>query len=250
MKRIFLSLMFLVAVFSVKADQLAYITKSQAEKAVAYLKSLEYVIEFCGCCDGSYEQYLFYTDVYAKHTGYENYYEVILLLDNYDGTTREHPIDLAYIHILKDDGLAHCLGLELGFECDPCTEPFEIYYEGDEGYEGEYLFMSKSEAESVKIFLNNQKIIYYYCACCDISEDYVITLYKLTITSIEIHQYEDFELVELEILTNDQNGETFYITAADLFAIFIPETSTYAYSLSRKLNLTDFDSCVDGITLK
>src|SRR5690606_26052749 len=147
---ILLSLMFFATVLSAKADQLAYITKSQADKTVSYLKNLDYVIEFCGCCSESYEEYLNYIDVYSKHTGYEDYYEVILLVDNYDGTTKEHPIDLAYIHILKDDGLAYCLGLELGFECDPCTEPFAVY---DEGYEEEFFFISKSEAEAVKDIL-------------------------------------------------------------------------------------------------
>jgi len=247
MKRILLSLMFLVAVFSVKADQLAYLTKEQADKAVNYLLKLEFVIEYCGCCEDDYQKFIYFNDVYSKHTGYENYYEVYLTIENYDGTIRSQTIDLAYIHVQTDDGLAHCLGLVLGFECDPCTEPFEIY---EEGYYDDYIIITGEEARKIGEIINANKTIYLYCGCCEVKNPYI----ELTVDSFEIF-YEDPENEQsdyagIAIGCIDAKGEFYFLSTSDISVIFIYESKNYAYSLSRKLGSVEFDSCVDGITLK
>ncbi len=128
-----LSYIFLIVTLSLlnititKADQLAWITKEQADLAVKFLKTQKEVILFCGCCNSDPKQKVKIMSVSSRHPVMggevdEEYYEVVIKA-KVNGKVVEIALDLAYVHIKKAEK-AYCLGKELNFECDPCTEPF------------------------------------------------------------------------------------------------------------------------------
>lgn len=107
-----------------KADQLAYITKEQAQKATEFLQSHKEIMLWCACCDqNSTKQVVTITKVYFEHTGYEQYYQVVLEGTDVHGNKVTEKLDLAYVHF-KIGNNAYNVGKTLGFECDPCTTPF------------------------------------------------------------------------------------------------------------------------------
>jgi len=105
---------------TVSADQLAYITKEQAEKGAALLKAEKEVLLFCGCCNNDPKIYLKVTGIKVQHTGYQDYWEIIITGITRKGEKRIVEADLAYVHVNRD-GKAICAGKILGFECDPCV---------------------------------------------------------------------------------------------------------------------------------
>ncbi len=110
---IFISLFF---AFQASADQLAYLTKVQAEQAVTFLKKNRKVTFFCGCCDNDKPESLKITDVYFKHTGYEDYYEVFVVVKTKNGI-ETRAIDLAYVWLTKSK---NTIASELALPHDPC----------------------------------------------------------------------------------------------------------------------------------
>jgi hypothetical protein len=112
---------------AVKADQLQWITKDQAETAVNYLKDNEIrqVILWCACCDKDPKMLVNISDVSYRIASDPNYYEVILKGFFFNGSSFNEDVDLAYVHIQKGRKW-YCLGKELEFECDPCTKPFKF----------------------------------------------------------------------------------------------------------------------------
>lgn len=130
MKKIIFTLLFISSVSLVYADQLAWITVEQAEKATKYLNKEKELIYFCACCSlDDPKQKITIEEVFYRHPEtygeiHEEYYEVVVKGTTADGRTVEWSLDLAYVHVKKKKK-AYCLGLELGFECDPCTEPFD-----------------------------------------------------------------------------------------------------------------------------
>lgn len=124
-----LLLLCLLIVFTpiVKADQLAWITKTQAEKAVEFLQKHKQVILHCACCDNDPKEKVKIKNITYRHptmAGEEqtDYYQVFVTV-KVNGKLEEIGLDLAYVHI-KQGKEAHCLGKVLSFECDPCIEPF------------------------------------------------------------------------------------------------------------------------------
>lgn len=124
-----LMLIFLLMFFApnLKADQLAWISKEQAEKAVAFLKKNKRVILHCACCDNDPKDKFKIKNITYRHPtmgGEEQkgYYQVFVTI-KVNGEWEEVGLDLAYVHV-KQGSKAHCLGTVLGFECDPCIEPF------------------------------------------------------------------------------------------------------------------------------
>ncbi len=103
------------------ADQLAYISKSDAEKA-AKLITGKNVVLFCGCCDGDTPQKVKVLKAEVQFTNYENYYEVYITFKNAAGDIVTEPIDLAYVWMLKKKKL-QTIGKFLGLEHDFCMEP-------------------------------------------------------------------------------------------------------------------------------
>lgn len=108
-------------------DQLAWITKEQAEKTVNYLEENEIsqVILWCACCDNDYRLLVNVSKVYFKPASDPKYYEVYIEGTKYSGGGFKDAVDLAYVHIQKGSKWK-CLGAVLGFECDPCTKPFKF----------------------------------------------------------------------------------------------------------------------------
>lgn len=110
-----------------KADQLAWITETQAKKAVEFLKTQKKVILHCACCDKDPKKKVKIKNIVYRHPKMagevqKDYYQVFVTI-KVDGKWKEVGLDLAYVHIQKGKK-AFCLGKELGFDCDPCIEPF------------------------------------------------------------------------------------------------------------------------------
>lgn len=122
MKLLPIFLLFL-APFLVKADQLQWLSKKDAQKGVDYLLTKKKVVLWCGCCTGDVKEKVKLLGAKVKHTGTENFYEVIITYKTASKEIKESAIDLAYIHFKKGK-LAYCVGTQLEMECDPCTEPF------------------------------------------------------------------------------------------------------------------------------
>lgn len=124
MKRIFISIIIIISSFlSIKADQLAYLSKDQAQKATTYLQKQSEVLLWCACCDKDPKQIVKVSKVYYEYTGNKVFYHIFLIGMNQNGKQVKEELDIAYVHINKN-GKAYCVGKELGFKCDPCTDTF------------------------------------------------------------------------------------------------------------------------------
>ncbi len=125
MKKLLCICIFILTSYLVKADELLWISKDQAEKTIKYLKEygINKAIFWCACCDGELPRKIDITKIYYKYTGEDQYYQVVIEGTDEKGRIVNEAVDLAYVHI--QSGLkANCLGKELGFECMPCTTPF------------------------------------------------------------------------------------------------------------------------------
>lgn len=87
------------------ADQSAYITKAQAEKAAAFLKDKSEIRHYCAPCDDKGDRTDAITSVEALDAGYRNYWEVKVNGQN---------IDLAYVYFRTKKGKWKNLAKELG----------------------------------------------------------------------------------------------------------------------------------------
>lgn len=96
-----LSLMLSLSAF---ADQAAYVTKAQAEKAAAFLKEQKQIRHYCAPCDDKGDKTEDVTDVSAAPAGYQDFWEVKV---NGEG------IDLAYVYFQTKDGKWKNLAKEL-----------------------------------------------------------------------------------------------------------------------------------------
>ncbi|MFT5915216.1 MAG: hypothetical protein ACI81T_001716 [Bacteroidia bacterium] len=124
--KILFFLAFLFVGFSAKADQLAFISKAQAEATVKYLneKKPSEIMFWCACCDND-ERYVYdFVSASFEHTGTDDYYQVVITFNDEKGMERQKKVDLAYVH-LKKGNKAKCLGTLMNYECSPCTEPFD-----------------------------------------------------------------------------------------------------------------------------
>ena len=124
----FISLILIVLNFSTaKADQLAWITKDQAEQTVQYFNDndIKAIVLFCGCCDKDVKMKISVDKVFYRKTENPDYYEVVIQGNAADGSRINEGVDLAYVHILRGSKW-RCLGKELGFKCDPCTKAFKF----------------------------------------------------------------------------------------------------------------------------
>jgi len=126
-KFIFICLLLFVVRLSY-SDQLAWITKAQAEKTVAYFEDndVEQVVLWCACCDKDTKTLINVTKVYYRQADDPTYFEVYIEGTNpLLGQMVSQPVDLAYVHV-KRGTKWRCLGKELKFECDPCTKSFKF----------------------------------------------------------------------------------------------------------------------------
>lgn len=128
MKTILAVLLLFIAVQITFSDQLAWITKEQAEKTVAYFEDndIDQVVLWCACCDNDVKTKVKVTRVYyRKVKESSDYYEIVIKGKYMNKEKLEDAFDLAYVHV-PVDGQWQCLGKELKFECDPCTKPFKF----------------------------------------------------------------------------------------------------------------------------
>ena len=102
------------------ADQLAWLSKENAEKAVKLLKENKSVTLYCGCCSGDLEKDIRITDVRIQKVKGYDYYEVIITYRDPVGDLNSEAVDLAYVWLLKDKKL-QTVGEVLGLKHDPCT---------------------------------------------------------------------------------------------------------------------------------
>lgn len=123
MKKIVLLIVVLLAFASASmADQLWYISQSEAKAAVELLQKQKYVLLFCGCCDGDEMQYVKIEKVYTKTES--GYYIVVVDGVDANGNKVSKELDLAYAHIQKKK-MALCVGKALKLDCDPCVKNLE-----------------------------------------------------------------------------------------------------------------------------
>ncbi|MEI8203906.1 MAG: hypothetical protein WCH34_12880 [Bacteroidota bacterium] len=122
-KKLLLVFLSSISTHFIFADQLSYITKSQADSAISVLKNQSEVLLWCACCDKDPKQIVKVSKVYYEFTGNKEFYHIFLIGINQNGKQIKEELDLAYVHIYKN-GKWYSLGQELGFKCNPCTKPF------------------------------------------------------------------------------------------------------------------------------
>ncbi len=115
-------------VFSISecyANQLTLLTKSQAEKAVAFLKdnNINEAIIWCGCCANEPMKKIQLSKTYSRFSGTDDFYEVVFVGKFNNGEIYNSPIDLANVH-LRSGNEAKNFGIILGLKSNPCTLPF------------------------------------------------------------------------------------------------------------------------------
>lgn len=124
-KKLLLVFLFSISTHFLFADQLSYITKSQADSAISVLKNHSEVLLWCSCCDKDPKVVIKIKDLKLNIVGQnKNYYQIVVVGIDKTGKEMKYDIDLAYTHIFKN-GKWYSLGQELGFKCDPCTKPFK-----------------------------------------------------------------------------------------------------------------------------
>ncbi len=127
MKKFLLAVLLFISVKLVYSDQLAWISKEQAEKTVEYFNenNIKSVVLWCACCDNDSKMKVKISRIYYKAVSGYSYYEVWIEGKDKDGKRLKQSVDLAYVHV-KKNGEYSCLGKLLEFECDPCTVPFKL----------------------------------------------------------------------------------------------------------------------------
>ena len=117
-----LLVLFLSIVGFAQADQLAYLTKEQAEEVAAYLNKKNEIYLFCGCCAIVEPQRIIVDHAEAVYTGYEDYWEVEIAYEYTDEKTyfKRKKLDLAYVWKKGLFGYK-TLGKKFKLDHDPCV---------------------------------------------------------------------------------------------------------------------------------
>jgi hypothetical protein len=92
---------------TVLADQAAYITKAQADKAAAFLKDKKQIRHYCSPCDDKGDKVEDVKKIEAVKVDYQDFWEVQV---NGAG------IDLAYVYFQNKDGKWKNLAKDLGIK--------------------------------------------------------------------------------------------------------------------------------------
>jgi len=122
MKQLLL-IVFVMFALGAQADQLAYISKEQAEEVAAYLNKGKTVYLFCGCCSMEKPTKVKVAKAKAKYTGYEYYWEVVIEWQ-VEGLSQlqRRSIDLAYVWQKGLFGYK-TLGSRFDMDHDYCVKP-------------------------------------------------------------------------------------------------------------------------------
>jgi len=123
MKKIILSLVaFFVIQFASFADQQAWLSKADADKAAAFIESYKKVALYCGCCENLSMEIIKVKGVEVRHTGTDNFYEVYVMHTD-KGELKSAPVDLAYVWVKTKGVGLQTVAKALGLEHDPCKTP-------------------------------------------------------------------------------------------------------------------------------
>ncbi|MBU0489455.1 MAG: hypothetical protein KKA07_02455 [Bacteroidetes bacterium] len=106
-------------------DDVKFVLKDNAFKAVELIKSKGVVVLYCACCDKAVKRKIIVSKVFFKFSGIMEYWNVIVEGTDANGKKISETIDLRSAHIIKDDNLAYPICSEIGMECKTCTEPFK-----------------------------------------------------------------------------------------------------------------------------
>ena len=103
-----------------KADQLACLSKSTAEKASRVINQQEVIVLFCGCCNDDIPQVV---KVLRTKVIKDCQFEVVVTYETMDGEIKSESVDLAYIWMEDpdDNDGARTVGQILKLEHDPCV---------------------------------------------------------------------------------------------------------------------------------
>lgn len=127
MKTLFTLVLFFCLSFQVEADQLAYLKKEDAEKAVKELQQYSGIWLFCGCCDDKSMEYILPKKIYIKYTNYEDWYEVVVEYIDQNFVYKTITLDLAYVWV-RYGSKYKTIGKILRLKHDPC-ERIENYFQ-------------------------------------------------------------------------------------------------------------------------
>jgi len=120
MRKIFAILLLFAFVNTVKADQLEWISKDEAQRAAELIRQTDFVFLYCGCCDNSPVTKAFVNGIDIVYTGSENYYTLLLSYIDESGEYQSETIDLAYVWMYFEME-KYTVGQLLGLEHDPCS---------------------------------------------------------------------------------------------------------------------------------
>ncbi|MEM1296163.1 MAG: hypothetical protein AAGH89_12420 [Verrucomicrobiota bacterium] len=131
------------------ADQLAYISKADAERAAEHIEKQQLIVTYCSLCNSEPVELWHVQETKVAHTGYENYYEVIVkarriltsarvfdsgqyqepveldYVGHPDSALEELKLDLAYIYTALE-GAWFCVGKLLEMDCEILVEEIRI----------------------------------------------------------------------------------------------------------------------------
>ncbi len=131
------------------ADQLAYLSKADAERAAAYIETQRLMVSYCSLCNQEPVELWHVQEVKAAHTGYQNYYQVVVrarriltsthvynegeyvepvefdYVGHPDSALEELELDLAYVYS-PSGGAWKCLGRILKMECEVRVETIRL----------------------------------------------------------------------------------------------------------------------------
>lgn len=127
MRFLIVTAVFMFIGLGLKADQLAWLSKENAEKGADIINNSELVYLFCGCCDDEAGELITIINVEVSYTGTDDYYEVIIEFEDAYGEYQSEAVDLAYVWTYNEDGERKTIGQLMGLEHDPCSNgEFEV----------------------------------------------------------------------------------------------------------------------------
>tara|TARA_R110002096_G_scaffold206192_9_gene392379 strand:- start:834 stop:1289 length:456 start_codon:yes stop_codon:yes gene_type:complete len=139
----------LLSTISTYADQLAYISKADAERAAEHIQDQQLIITYCSLCDNEPVELWHVQETKVAHTGYENYFEVIVkarriltsarvfnsgeytepveldYVGHPESALEELKLDLAYVYTASD-GAWLCVGKLLEMDCEILVEKIRL----------------------------------------------------------------------------------------------------------------------------
>jgi len=148
MKKILIMLIVLVTGTSIiKADQLAWLEKKDADKGAELIKKASIVYLFCGCCTNDPVTLAAVVEATVNYTGSESYYEITLEYVDQNGEYQSNAIDLAYVWISRG-GTNITVGKLLGLKHDPCSDgkfkiPEQKTNANNSEWDGEFVYTSE-----------------------------------------------------------------------------------------------------------